>query len=75
MRRLPHAKAAGPPVIVTVASVGRSSRRYCWAGSRVPLTENVGGATAPAVIPIVMSCPEITESELRMPAAGAVTSS
>ena len=55
IRRFVHVNAAGPPVMVTVASPGRLSRRYCCAGSSVPDTENVGGATLPAVAPTASS--------------------
>lgn len=75
MRRFVQVKAAGPPVIVTDASPGRLRRRYCWAGSRLPETENDGGATFPAAAPTASSCPAMTDRELRVPAMGASTSS
>lgn len=75
IRRFVHVNPAGPPVMVTVASPGRFRRRYCCAGSSVPDTENVGGATLPAVAPTDSSWPAMTDRALSVPAAGAVTSS
>ena len=40
-----QSNGAGPPVSVTLASVGAPTSRYCWSGVRVPVTESVPGAT------------------------------
>jgi hypothetical protein len=64
---------AGPPVIATVASVGRLRRRYCCSGDSDPLTLNVGGATWPITSPTATTCPTITGNEERIPTAPAVT--
>jgi hypothetical protein len=63
---------AGPPRSVTSACAGADTRRYCWSGVRVPVTDRVPGATVPTVSP-TLSTWSFRVVIASVPAIGAVT--